>query len=271
MTLYSYKKAPAKKINFLEPKEKKRESATLGEFSTRVFNKLSSIKPISLLIPVFFIVSGLGILYGQLKPYATHYIKSKFSNRLNQEIVPLVPKRYERIRAAYISDPGAAYFSKLLAQKKVDKIDTRYSGTFYLTIKSIEINHVPVTANVNSFDQNIYKEALGNGLAHFRGTQLPGKAGNVFVYGHSAAGDYADRNPSDVVTAFTRLFDLNIGDTIEVEFEGKSLKYMVRKIKEVRPEDIDILDQRGEHSLTLMTCSPPGLNSGRLIVVASEI
>jgi sortase A len=124
---------------------------------------------------------------------------------------------------------------------------------------------------VDSLRESSYEEALSHGFAHFKGTYLPGDEGNVFIYGHSAAGDYADRNPSDVVTAFTRLFKLNIGDKISVSFEGNEYTYIVKKIKEVKPEDTEILHPNtGGKTLTLMTCSPPGLNSRRLIVVASQ-
>ena len=288
MTLYSYQKAPVEKtkekieeedIFDFQPQTSRR---TLGEIldnlSQQISAKISSIKPISFLIPILFIFSGLSILYGQIKPYAVHYIQSKFTDRLNQEIIPLVPESYEQIRAEYISDPGAEYFSKLIDANNAEDIDTSYKGTFYLTIDKIQIYDAPVSANVDSFNEDVYRESLGHSLAHFQGTQLPGtdedgneRRGNIFIYGHSAAGDYAEKNPGDVVTAFTRLFKLTIGDPIVVKFEDQEINYTVRKIKEVQPEEIDILNQGGGKTLTLMTCSPPGLNSKRLIVVAKQV
>jgi len=273
MALYYYKKAPFKIRTETKKSHKKSPSIAtlLDRFYYRVANKLTATKPVSFLIPLVFIISGLGILYGQMKPYAIHYLQSKFSDRLNQEIIPLVPESYQKIRAEYISDPGVRYFSHLLeSEKRLEEI-SNFKGTFYLTIEKIQIYDAPVTANVDSTSEETYKDALSHSLAHFKGTMLPGHEGNILIYGHSAAGDYADKHPEDLVTAFTRLFKLNIGDKMSIEIQGKKINYVVKKIKEVNPDDIQILNSNtsGKY-LTLMTCSPPGLNSNRLIVVAIQ-
>lgn len=276
MALYYYKKAPPTKKEPIKVKKKKSNSlkvaTVLDNFTYRITSKLAAVKPISFIVPFIFIISGLGILYGQIKPYAIHFLQSKLSDKLDQEIVSLVPESYERVRNEYISDPGALYFSNLLETEGSDgnAKALEYEGTMYLTIDKIQINSAPVTANVDSNVEAIYQEALGRGLAHFKGTDLPNGSGNVLLYGHSAAGDYAEKHPEDVVTAFTRLFKLNIGDEISLNFEGRNYKYVVKKIKEVNPEDIDILNGSGGKTLTLMTCSPPGLSSKRLIVTAIQ-
>lgn len=276
MALYYYKKAPTKPLRPLyKPKKEKKPSRTIADvldpFFERIARKLAKIKVISVVLPVLFILSGIGILFNQIKPYAVHFLKANLTDQLDQEIVPLIPESYESLREAYITDPGASYFTELLNTEAKDPPNSEYTGTFYLTIEKILIFKAPVTANVDSLRESSYQAALAHGLAHFKGTYLPGDSGNVFVYGHSAAGDYADRNPSDVVTAFTRLFKLNIGDKIHVTFEEKEYEYVVKKIKEVKPEDTEILHPSGGgKTLTLMTCSPPGLNSRRLIVVAVQ-
>jgi len=271
MALYSYKKAPVKTA------KKAKHTPTVGEmadsFIANIVETFSKVKLLSIVIPIVFIASGTSILYNQIRPYALHFIQSNFSNRLNQEIIPLVPDSYDKIRAAYISDPGAKYFSQLMDKNKKSSPSQEilsYEGVFFLTIESISIDRAPITANVDSYDIENYEAALSQGLAHFKGSYLPGDEGNVFIYGHSAAGDYADRNPSDVVTSFTRLFKLNIGDTFTIEFENTEYNYVIKKVKEVSPEETDVLYTQGGNTVTLMTCSPPGLNTRRLIVVATE-
>lgn len=273
MALYSYKKAPIK--TYAKPRQEK-SSPTLATFMdntlANIADRLSKIKPISVIFPLVFIISGITILYGQVKPYAVHFLQSRFSNKLNQEIVPLIPESYETIRNAYITDPGSEYFTELLDNQEIDKPNSSYTGTFYLTIEDIRIINAPVTANVNSISEESYAEALSRGLAHFKGTHLPNERGNTFLYGHSAAGDYAEKHPEDVVTAFTRLSKLNIGDDISIQFEGETYKYIIKKIKEINPDDTDVLaPQNNRKTLTLMTCSPPGLNSRRLVVVADQV
>jgi LPXTG-site transpeptidase (sortase) family protein len=271
MTLYTYKKAPPKEARKTEPeKEIESTAITIDNIINSLTEKLYAIRPMALIIPFVFVFSGISILTGQIKPYAIHFLQSKFSDKLNQEIIALVPESYEEIRSSYISDPGSAYFTKLLSSKGPDENTLDYEGTFYLTIDKIQINKAPVTANVDSTKEEKYREALGNGLAHFKGTNLPGGDGNTFIYGHSAAGDYAERNPQDVVTAFTRLFKLNIGDKIYIDFEDKTYEYTIKKIKEINPEDVKILTSNNTKTLTLMTCSPPGLSSKRLVITAVQ-
>ncbi|MBU0976278.1 MAG: sortase [Patescibacteria group bacterium] len=275
MSLYYYKKAPPKSSSDIESSISKKQdkntptlSTVLDNITYRIKSKISTLRPISIIIPLIFILSGLGILYRQIKPYALHYIQTKFSDRFDQEVVSLVPTSYDKIRAEYISDPSAGSFNELVDIKKINKAALDYNGTFYLTIEKIQIYNAPVIANVDSTKEETYKEALGKGLAHFRGSDLPNGGKNVLIYGHSAAGDYAEKNPSDVITSFTRLFKLNIGDSIVVKFEDQEYKYIVKKIKEVYPQDVDVIVGEGAKTLTLMTCSPPGLSSRRLVIIA---
>ena len=267
MALYYFEKAPSKPKR---PVQKNSGSVanSLDQISRKVQTKLSSIKAVSLLVPMIFIISGFFILFMQIKPYAVHFFQSKISNSLDQQIVSLVPSSYERQRIEYVSDPGANYFSDLLELENISPDVLKYKGEFYLTIEKIKIKDAPITANVDSNNNEVYEKALGKGLAHFKGTDLPNGNKNILIYGHSAAGDYAERNPQDVVTSFTRLFKLNIGDEIEISFEGENYTYIIKKIKEVNPQDTEIILGDGGKTLTLMTCSPPGLNSRRLVVIA---
>lgn len=280
MALYKYEKAPIKRRRDPVRKEDKKveDKLTVAESIDKVVDKLYSnirkTKLISVILPFVFIISGLGILYSQTKPMVVHFIQAKFSNKLNQEVIPLIPDSYNEIRAAYITDPGGEYFATLISPKKRSPDILKKTGTFHLSIDKIQINAAPVTINVDSFNEDSYTTALGKGLAHFKGTALPDKSsnsGNIFIYGHSAAGDYAQKNPQDVVTSFTRLFQLNLGDKIKINYENEEFEYIVKKIKEVAPEEVSVLEgDGGSDTLTLMTCSPPGLDTGRLVVIATK-
>lgn len=288
MSLYSYTKAPITKKK--PPKETNKKtygvplSASLSNSWHKTINTFESVQLTSLIVPLLFIISGLSILFAQLKPYAVHFVQARFSNKFDQEVISLVPESYESLRLDYVSDPGGKYFTNILQESNHffnnDPISASYQGKFYLTIDNIELYNAPVIANVASSDPTIYSQALDYGLAHFEGTRIPcidieeKPYGNTFVYGHSAAGDYAEKNPWDVTTAFTNLFKLNIGDQIKVNVEHngeqKQCSYTVSKIKEIEPENADVLKDKPNLTLTLMTCSPPGLDSKRLIIVANQ-
>lgn len=270
MPLAVYKKATIKE-KIIERKERQKTIwDILDGIYEKVYLKSIKIRPIAFAIPTLLIISGLTIIWGQIKPYLIHFIEAKFSKKFDQGITTLVSEDYNKIRASYITDPGNEYFSQILENKKRDSYYVNFKGIFYLTIEKAEIFNAPVEANVDSTNSKIYQTALGKGLAHFKGTKLPGENGNILIYGHSSAGNYAERNKSDVVVAFTRLFKLSIGDKILINFANKNYNYIVKKIKEVEPYETNIIEDMDGNTLTLLTCSPPGLNKKRLVIIATE-
>jgi sortase A len=73
------------------------------------------------------------------------------------------------------------------------------------------------------------------------------------------------------MTIFSTLDRLKDGDKILVNFDGITYEYRVEDMFEVRPTDIQILDQdKSDSFLTLVTCSPMGdpRKPKRLIVKA---
>lgn len=147
-----------------------------------------------------------------------------------------------------------------------------YQGYFYLNIEKLGISNIPVQANVESRYKESYFSVIGKMPAHFRATKLPGDMGNVVVYGHSVRteelGYFSDKTP----VIFTYLFDLEVGDTIKINFKDQEFIYYVYKIEEVNPKRVDVLyDVAGERTLTLFTCSPPGDSTYRLVITARQI
>ena len=141
----------------------------------------------------------------------------------------------------------------------------------HLSVSSVGINSVQVTPNVESHDEEVYNEYLKNGLAHFKGTPLPGDGGNSFIYGHSAIESFFSNHENLAETIFTRLEDIEVGDSVLIEKDDKILKYKVKQKKIVEPDDFSILVNQDEReTLTLMTCWPLGIGSKRLIVVAER-
>jgi sortase A len=98
---------------------------------------------------------------------------------------------------------------------------------------------------------------------------MPGKIGNAVVFGHSILPQFYD--PQDYMAIFSTLPTLRKGDEIKVRYDGIGYVFKVEDMFEVRPEDIQVLDQNDNDSyLSLITCTPPGhpLKPKRLIVRA---
>jgi len=134
---------------------------------------------------------------------------------------------------------------------------------FTLSIPKLKIQAAIVVVGGND---------LSDHLIQFPGTALPGEIGNSVIFGHSVLPQYF--NPENYLSIFSTLPSLKKDDEIIVNFDGVIYKYIVRDIFEVRPSDIQILEQSKSKSfLTLVTCTPPGhpLKPKRLIVRAELI
>ena len=113
------------------------------------------------------------------------------------------------------------------------------------------------------------QQSLEQGVVHYPGTAKPGQAGNFFVTGHSSYYPWA---PGDYKTVFARLHMLSEGDDYWVYYGGDKHRYIVASITEVKPSNVDVLDQPANRRLsTLMTCTPVGTTLRRLIIQAEEV
>ena len=70
---------------------------------------------------------------------------------------------------------------------------------------------------------------------------------------------------------FTRLDELHDGDFMYIKVMDETLGYEVDRISVIEPDDVSRLKiVPGEDRLTLMTCTPYGINTHRLLVRASR-
>lgn len=106
---------------------------------------------------------------------------------------------------------------------------------------------------------------LENGVGHLLGTSLPvgGESTHCVLTGHS--GMSSSRMFSD-------LGDLAVGDVFYLDVLGTRQAYQVDQILTVLPEDTSSLTIfPGEDLCTLVTCTPFGVNTHRLLVRGSRI
>jgi sortase A len=104
---------------------------------------------------------------------------------------------------------------------------------------------------------------LANGAGHVFGTSLPvgGVSTHAVITSHRGLPDRA---------LFTRIDELREGDAFYIEMLGEKLGYRVDDIQVVDPKDTAALDALrvvpGEDYVTLLTCTPYGVNTHRLLV-----
>lgn len=108
-------------------------------------------------------------------------------------------------------------------------------------------------------------ETLLKGLGHLEGTSLPvgGENTHAVITGHRGLAQ---------ATMFTYLDKVKVGDTFRIEIFGEVLTYEVRSTQVVNPDESEKLRIiPGKDLVTLVTCTPLGINSHRILVTGERI
>ena len=212
-----------------------------------------------ILLIAFFI--GLSVL---LYPTVSSYWNSKTQS---EAIVD-----YETMLAAYEPEDYTAFFEAADAYntalasldfplQEYAQIEDTYwktldvSGTGmmgYITIPKIS-QELPVYHGTND-------DVLANAAGHFQGSSLPvgGKGTHSIVSAHRGL-------PTAVL--FTHLDRMEIGDTFYFTILDRTITYEVDQIRIVEPDDTNLIQiQPNEDYCTLLTCTPYGINTQRLLV-----
>ena len=122
----------------------------------------------------------------------------------------------------------------------------------YVEIPKIDVE-LPIYHGTN-------EEILQTAVGHIEGSSLPvgGEGTHSVISGHRGL-------PS--ARLFTDLDQLEPGDTFMLHVLNETLTYEVDEINTVLPDDISHLGlEDGEDLCTLVTCTPYGVNSHRLLV-----
>ena len=107
--------------------------------------------------------------------------------------------------------------------------------------------------------------ALESGIGHLQGSSLPigGASTHAVLTGHRGLVKAA---------MFTRLDEVKRGDTFSITVLGRTMEYRVDRIAVIEPDDTSQLGiTPGEDRVTLMTCTPYGVNTHRLLVSGTRV
>lgn len=106
--------------------------------------------------------------------------------------------------------------------------------------------------------------ALANGAGHLYGTSLPvgGKNTHTVITAHRGVPDKE---------LFTRLDEMRKGDVFYLTVAGRTIAYKVVRIINVDPSDTShVRIQKNRDLATLLTCTPYGINTQRLLVTGER-
>lgn len=125
--------------------------------------------------------------------------------------------------------------------------------------KRVIIPHVNIDLEVRrSKVVNGYWEVFDDVAGWGDGSGIPGKQGNQVIFAHAREG------------FFLPLRSIKVGENIYILTEDSWYKYEVSKIKEVYPNETEVIEPTSDEILTLYTCSGFA-DSKRLIVQAKRI
>jgi len=213
------------------------------------------------LVLISVLIIGLSImLYPIVSDYINSLTQSRIVARYYQDLSSLDDGSYLEML-----EDARGYNERLLGKRNryvMSEEDMReyralldFSGTGVIGI--LEIVAIKVNLPIYHGSGN---SVLQVGAGHFEGSSLPvgGTGTHSVIAGHSGL-------PSS--TLLTNLDRLGIGDTFTVKTLKDTLYYEIDRIETVEPEDLSLLEiDKGMDYCTLLTCTPYGINSHRLLV-----
>ena len=218
-------------------------------------------KHMSTIIALLVFITGLSLL---LYPTVSNYWNSKHQSRVVANYSDTLAKM-DKKEKQYAIDQAVQYNESLVLNgNRFSPSDSELSlyksllnadGTGmmgYITIPEIRCK----LAIYHSVDDSV----LQVGVGHLEGSSLPvgGSSTHCVISGHRG-----------LVSArlFTDIDRLEKGDLFYLHVYGRVLAYEVDKISVVEPEDYGPLEiEEGKDLCTLLTCTPYGINTQRLMV-----
>ncbi|MCD7863215.1 MAG: class C sortase [Lachnospiraceae bacterium] len=214
-------------------------------------------------LPWCVFMVGIGIL---LYPSVSNWWNGKVTSRAIATYEAALENLGESDYSAYLE--AAQEYNKMLAAlgsasaiaspELVDAdywelLDASATGVMgYITIEKINVQ-LPIYHGTD-------EAVLQVGAGHLEGSSLPvgGESTHCVISAHRGL-------PS--VKLFTDLDQIEVGDTFTITVLDQVLTYEVDQIAIVEPDEIENLYiEDGKDYCTLMTCTPYGINSHRLLV-----
>lgn len=220
----------------------------------------------TILCATIFIIGLSLVLYPSVSNYWNSFHQTKAIASYEQKVSEMDSDDTEKMWKA------AEEYNEKLAQKTSGKWSpTKAEHKEYENLLnvggvgvmgSVEIPKIKVSLPIyHGVEQTILQIAIG----HIEGSSLPvgGKSTHCVISGHRGL-------PS--AKLFTDLDKLEKGDIFKLQVLNKTLTYEVDQIRIVLPNDLDDLNIiEGEDLCTLVTCTPYGINTHRLLVRGHRI
>lgn len=216
----------------------------------------------------------LVLLYPSTAAWVTQYQQSQLIATYSGEVTELGP-----FGQSNVIDAARHYNSSLTGGAQVaagERIPLSDGSDPLLASQYDQLLHVDSTGLMArlkvpaiAVDLPIYHgtddETLLHGVGHLEGTALP-------VGGASTHSVLTAHRGLASAELFNNLDQVEVGDTFTIEVFGEVLTYRVTTTKVVEPHETEtLLPQSGRDLVTLVTCTPLGVNSHRILITGERI
>lgn len=219
---------------------------------------------IGILLVLMLFVGVCGLLYPSVSQYWNTKTQTRAIENYREILNSLQPEDYE----AYLQE--AENYNTKLSELSAPLLDYR-KVQGYNSILNIGVNGIMGYVSIPKLGvelplyHGISDEVLNVACGHLEGTSLP-------VGGESTHCVLSAHRGLPHAKLFTELDKMEVGDTFTITVLNKTITYQVDQIKVVQPNETnDVQIVPGEDLCTLLTCTPYGINSHRLLVRGTRI
>ena len=213
------------------------------------------------LILIGIVLLGLGLIaYPGFADWWNSFHQSRAVASYAESVANLDASKYSEMLAgaeAYNADLAKTGVRWIMTDEQMAEYNRQLAVTDSGIMGYIDIPKIRVTLPIyHGTDETVLQIAIG----HIAGTSLPvgGASTHCVVSGHRGL-------PS--ARLFTDIDKLVEGDTFTMTVLNRTVTYEVDQIRIVEPTDLSNLQiEEGKDYCTLVTCTPYGINTHRLLV-----
>lgn len=212
------------------------------------------------------LIIGVGLLmYPTLSNYWNSFHQTRAIMEYNDAVTSMSKDDYEvilkkaRAYNRHLATTGIIWKMDDDQRREYDSL-LKINGTEVMAYVSMPKFHIRVPV-YHGTDEAVLQVAIG----HLEGSSLPvgGKSTHCLISGHRGL-------PS--ARLFTDLDKVKEGDTWTITTLNETLTYECDQIRIVEPDDISALQIiKGKDLCTLITCTPYGINTHRLLIRGHRI
>lgn len=228
-------------------------------------------KIFTVLFGILFLVGFAILIYPTVSDLWNTYRQNQLISRYEQVLSDIEPEDYtrewERAKAYNDTLPDNYLYADVFSEESDSETATESEYWQVLNVaQDMESGGIMGSVEIPEIDlylpiyHGTSQEVLSKGIGHLEGTAVPigGESTHSVITGHRGLPQ---------AELFTDLDQMEIGDVFYIHVLRETLAYKIYDIEVVEPQDTEhLVVEKGRDIMTLLTCTPYGINSHRLLL-----